>query len=205
MDKNILEKIKQANSKVLVVTKYFEKEKTQKIFEESKKYSEVWALGENRIDALVQKEIPRSFVHFIGNIQSRNIPEIVKYTSVVHSLQKIEHAKKFVLVLQKEELDMGFFIQINISRESQKSGILPENLAEFLNEIQELGLNIIGISAMGAGEFEEDQKRKEFKALVALRDELLPGKIISAGTSRDYKIALEEGIEVVRVGQALFE
>jgi uncharacterized pyridoxal phosphate-containing UPF0001 family protein len=188
-----------------VVTKYFNAEKTEKIREESMNYPVIWALGENRVDALIQKKIPRARVHFIGNIQSRKISEIVHSTSVVHSLQTVEQAEKFASILQREEGDMGFFIQINISREPQKSGILPTDLPYFLQKIQKLNLNILGISAMGAGNFEENQKRKEFRELIALRNEFLPGKLVSAGTSRDYEIALEEGIEVVRVGQALFE
>ena len=97
------------------------------------------------------------------------------------------------------------FLQINISREPQKSGILSENLDTFLHEIKELNLEILGISAIGAGEFNEQKKRAEFRELIILRDTYLPGKKISAGTSRDFEIALEEGIDVVRVGQALFK
>lgn len=205
MNLSILEKVRVAGASVIVVTKYFDREKTLEILEELRGYSAVLALGENRVDALIEKGLPRKEVHFIGNIQSRRILEIVQYSSVVHSLQKIEHAEKFASLLQETGLEMGFFIQINISRESQKSGVLSENFAEFLDAVQKLGLDIIGISAMGAGEFEVSKKREEFKELLALRDKYLPGKLISAGTSRDYEIALEEGIGVVRIGRALFE
>ncbi|NJP03700.1 hypothetical protein HC823_00185 [Candidatus Gracilibacteria bacterium] len=196
-------KSKKSNAQVVVVTKYLDAEKTKEIWQEIGAHKEVWGLGENRVDALIQKNMPREKVHFIGNIQSRKIPEIVRHSSVVHSLQKVEHAEKFASTLH--ELEMGFFIQINISREPQKSGILPEDLGNFLEKIKPFELDIMGISAMGAGEFDADQKRREFRELVSLRDIYLPGKLISAGTSRDYEIALEEGIDVVRVGRGFFE
>ena len=57
---------------------------------------------------------------------------------------------------------------------------------------------------MGWGEFEYDEKVQEFQTLVALRDQFLPNGLTSAGTSRDYQIALAQGIDVVRVGSDLF-
>ncbi len=204
MNLNLLEKVKNAGAKVVVVTKYLDTEKTKAVLKKIQDHSEVWALGENRPDALIEKDLPREKVHFIGNIQSRRIPEIVKYSSAVHSLQNIEHAEKFASVLQELGFGMGFFVQINISREDQKSGILPENLKSFLENIKPFGLDILGISAIGAGEFNEEEKRTEFRELIALRDKFLPGKLISAGTSRDYEMALEEGIDVVRVGRSFF-
>ena len=71
-----------------------------------------------------------------------------------------------------------------------------------MKEVQKLPLEILGISAIGVGEFTPEQKRKEFKELIVLRDEFLPGKKISAGTSRDFELALEAGIDVLRVGKA---
>jgi hypothetical protein len=140
-------------------------------------------------------------MHFIGNIQSRNIPDIVKHCSVIHSLCEVRHAEKL-----NELGKTKVFIQINISREAQKSGILPEALPTFLESMSPFqNIEILGISAMGAGGFSDATKRAEFIGLKRLRDKYLPEGKISAGTSRDFEIALEEGIEIVRVGQAIFD
>jgi len=84
--------------------------------------------------------------------------------------------------------------------------VLPEELSDFLERLKPLKkLNIVGISAMGAGGFSIESKRAEFIGLKRLRDKYIPEGKISAGTSRDFEIALEEGIDIVRVGQAIFD
>ena len=198
----IFEKVERAGSQVIAVTKYFNAQETQEILEKVQGKPSFLALGENRIDDLSQKGLPRESVHFIGNLQSRRVEEIAKHCSVIHSLCDAKHAQ----LLNNLPNPPSIFIQINISRESQKSGILPENFSVFLQEIESLkNLKILGISAIGAGEFSSDEKRREFQELKKLRDEFLPRGKISAGTSRDFEIALSEGIEIVRIGQALFD
>ena len=196
----ILKKVELAGAQLLAVTKYFSPTETEELFDQLKDNSVILALGENRIAQLSEKNIPRERLHFIGNIQSRDIPEISNRCSVVHSLCSLKHAELFA----KQVTVPAVFIQVNISREEQKSGIAPEELSQFLSNISSLNLEIKGIAAMGEGEFTDEEKRAEFQELVALRDSLLPGTKISAGTSRDFEIALEEGIEIVRVGQALW-
>ncbi len=218
---SIFKKVETANAQILVVTKYFDAHTTNKIFDQIRNQKSFLALGENRIEKIREKNIPRNFVHFIGKIQSRKIKEIVKYCIVIHSLENLKHAELLneQIILsprcggrypKRSEGQRGtehkhVFLQINISREPQKSGILPEELPAFLNKIKKLNhLKILGLSAIGSGEFTPEEKRKELRELKNLRDQHLPGKKISAGTSRDYKMALKEGIEIVRVGHALF-
>ena len=196
----ILKKVELAGAKLLAVTKYFSPAETEELFQLLSHEAVVWALGENRIAQIREKNIPRAQLHFIGNIQSRDIPDIAAHCSVVHSLCSVKHAAIF----SQQENVPAVFIQINISGEEQKSGITPEDLKQFLSDIASFHLEIRGISAMGAGEYTESQKRKEFKILRDIRDTYLPGTHISAGTSRDFEIALEEGIDIVRIGRSLF-
>lgn len=207
INKKILEKIDKSGCRVLAVTKYFDPKTTQDIWKQLKDTNCVLALGENRIHNILDKKLPRNAVHFVGNIQSRKIADIVKYCSAIHSLCDLNHA----MILDKEiqrinnNESYGIFLQINISQEPQKSGVLLKDFPLFLQEIKKLQhLEILGISAIGTGEFNETEKRKEFQKLNEIRDDFLPNKEISAGTSRDYEIALEEGIDIIRVGQALF-
>ncbi len=205
----ILEKIESSHAQVVVVTKYFNATQTQEVLNQLKKRPCFLALGENRIGDILKKNIPRKYIHFIGNIQSRNIPDIVQHCAVVHSLCAIKHAEKFNSLLNVPASTgepLKVFIQVNISREPQKSGILPEDFPNFLERLKPLKkLQVLGISAMGAGGFSAESKRAEFIELRKLRDKYLPGGKISAGTSRDFEIALEEKIEIVRVGQAIFD
>ncbi len=197
----IFEKIESAHSQVVVVTKYFDALQTKEVLPQLKKQLSFLALGENRIGDIGAKNIPKKYVHFIGNIQSRNVASIVKHCSVVHSLCNEKHAKKINKIGK-----MDVFVQVNISRELQKSGILPEDLPAFLEILKAFKkITVLGISAMGAGGFSIESKRAEFIGLKRLRDKHIPEGKISAGTSRDFEIALEEGIDIVRVGQAIFD
>ncbi len=202
----IFEKIESTGSSVVVVTKYFNAKETQDVLGQLKKQPSFLALGENRIGDILSKNIPRAQMHFIGNIQSRNIHDIVEHCSVIHSLCEIRHAEKLNSLGTPEGEKIRVFLQINISREAQKSGILPEDLPVFLESMKPFkNIEILGISAMGAGGFSPESKRAEFVGLKRLRDKHVPNGKISAGTSRDFEIALEEGIDIVRVGQAIFD
>ena len=207
INKNVIEKINKSGAQLIAVTKYFDPQTTQDLWKQIKDESCFLALGENRIHEIIDKKLPREDVHFIGNLQSKKIKEIIKHSATIHSLCDLNHA----IMLNKEIQTINptekyrVFLQINISEESQKSGILSKDFALFLKEVQKLkNLNILGISAIGSGEGNKTEKRKEFKKLNELRDDFLPNKEISAGTSKDYEIALEEGIDIVRVGQALY-
>ncbi len=199
----VIEEVRKAQKYLVVVTKYLDKNTTDTILSELQTYSEVIGVGENRTETLAVKNLPKKWVHYIGRIQSRKIPEIIAHCSVVHSLAHIKHAKIFSEKLGTQTLD--FFIQVNVSGDPHKEGIAPQELPDFLEAISEFkNLNIRGLSAMGWGDFSTNQKRKEFQDLIDLKNQYLPNTKTSAGTSRDYPIALEAGIDIVRVGQACF-
>lgn len=194
---SLFENIKKYNKRILLVTKYWDTNTTHTILKKAQeKYpKEFYALWENRIDTIKEKNLPRELVHFIGNIQSRKIPEIIRYCSVIHSLESISHAEK----IEKQSLPTQAFVQVRLD-DSKEIGISPDELWDFLESCKTMKyLSIIWISGMWSGMFEEAQKRQEFQTLLSLRNKYIPDGIISAGTSRDYHIALEEWIDIVRV------
>ena len=197
----LFDEIKSYWKKILVVTKYRDKEKTEKIITEcEKKYPDIlFGFWENRIDSLKRKDIDREKTHFIWIIQSKKIPQIIKYCSTIHSLSNIEHAKK----INKLHIKTRIIIQVNIDK-NKSNWVLEEKLWDFIMECKKLkNLEIIGISWMGASSFTEIEKRKEFQKLIQLRNSFLPNWLISAWTSRDYKIAINEWIDIVRIGQKI--
>lgn len=199
LNQDVFHDIKTAKRTILVVTKYWDTNETLRILESCKENfsSEFYGLWENRIESIKEKNLPREHVHFIGNIQSRKIPDIVEYCSVIHSLENIFHAQK----IEKQWFLMHAFIQIRLDT-NKDIWISPEELPNFLEACKRFKyLKIIWISGMWAWEINEQEKKKEFQKLISLRNTHLPNGLISAGTSRDYEIALSEGIDIVRVGQ----
>ena len=200
LHETLFKNIQRANKKILIVTKYWDKQKTLDLYNQaSKDYPEiVYGLWENRIESIIDKSLPRNTVHFIGNIQSQKIAQIVRYCSTIHSLSSLKHAIK----IENCWFPIQAFIQINL--DTNKNIWIPEDTLEyFLKACKDFkNLKIIWISGMGSADVSEWEKRSEFRKLILLRDTYMPNELISAGTSRDYEIAIEEWINIVRVGQA---
>lgn len=206
----ILDQFAVSNSQLLVVSKYFSPTETDRIIETLKNNPAVIGFGENRPQSLIDKNIDRNICHFIGNIQSRQIPTIAQYCCVVHSLTSLKHAH----ILAEQSKVPACFVQINVSGEKQKGGVMVDEIEGFLKALP-TGFCVQGISAIGAYTDNYKEKQKEFQRLLDLRAYLNTNKKywdhlkvlhwqISAGTSIDYKIALDYQIGIVRVGRALF-
>ena len=195
--------IQASGKQILLVTKYWDTDRTKKILSqaESEFWKIVYGIWENRIEQIKEKNLPRKNIHFIGNIQSQKIPEIVQCCSFIHSLSSLKHAEK----IENQGLETKAFIQIRLDTE-KNIWISEEELWDFLTACKNFRyLKIIWISGMWAGDIWETEKRREFQKLIQLRDTHLPKWLISAGTSWDYKIALEEWVDIVRVGRKIME
>ncbi len=198
LNSEVFENIWNKNRKILIVTKYWDSKTTLSIWDEAqKKYPDsIYGLWENRIETIREKALPRANTHFIWNIQSQKIPEIVNNCSVIHSLSSLKHAKK----IENQASPIESFIQIKLD-ENKDIGISEDEISDFLEACRDFTyLKIIWISGMWAWEVLENEKREEFRKLIHIRDTYIPHWLISAGTSRDYEVALEEWIDVVRIG-----
>lgn len=186
--------------------------------------------GENRVETLLEKseyfnslEDVSPLWHFVGKIQSKKINKLfsVKNLDTLHSVDSLSLLEKLYQKSSKivNESGVNFFLQVNISDETQKSGLCDYNsLLEAYKKALELEndkLRVIGIMGMGrirTTSFEADahenfQKMREFKE--NLEKDLLNdfGKIniqLSMGMSQDYHIATEYGADYIRLGRCLF-
>ncbi len=205
INKKLFEEFKNSKSKLLAVTKYWNKEEAEEFIwkltlEEKNILSWFW---ENRIEVFFEKDLKREQTHFIGNVQSKQIKHIVNFCDTVHSIDNLKHVKKLEEICEKQNTWIKFFLQINID-EKKESGIKEEVIPDFLELIDKCdNISLIWFSAIGSEKFNKEEKREEFKYLKKLRAKYLPHWLISAGTSRDYRIALEEEIDIIRVGKSL--
>lgn len=168
-------------------------------------------LGENRPDGLTNKiaQIDEDVDwHFIGNLQSRRVRDIVNNVSHIHSLSRMSIVKE----IQKRADDVvDCFVQVNVSGEAAKSGLEPEMLADFIKSVQEYDkVRIVGLMTMAPHIDDQEEIRSVFKAMRELRDEIqslgltnAPCTELSMGMSNDFDIAIEEGATYVRIGTAL--
>lgn len=205
INKQLLEDFSKSESKLLPITKYWDLEETNDIISQisDEEFSGLIWLWENRITSLKEKNLEREATHFIWNIQSKEIKIITEYCSTIHSLGNLKQIRKINDICEKQWNWVKVFIQINLD-EQKDWGILEDKIPEFMALIDETeNISLIGFSGIGKAECSDEERREEFKKLKAIRSKYLQNGIISAGTSRDYKIALEEEIEVIRVGKGL--
>lgn len=138
--------------------------------------------------------------HFIGSLQSRKVKSLIlDGISCIHSLGSESCLKKYAQSEQKPPF--GAFIQVNIAGEEQKAGLSPEAVRQYCNEDNLTFIN--GLMTMPPAGLEEKELRFHFKTLKSLAEELNL-KEVSMGMSSDWKIALEEGATLIRIGSSLF-
>jgi pyridoxal phosphate enzyme (YggS family) len=138
--------------------------------------------------------------HFIGHIQSRKAKDLTGY-HCVQSLDRLSVAEELNKRLDRK---LDVLVEVNIGNESEKSGIAPEALEEFMKGMEPFtNLKVKGIMGMPPPLQPVELRRPYFKELRALRDRFGLATL-SMGTSNDYLVAVEEGATMIRLGTVLF-
>ena len=150
-------------------------------------------VGENRAQDLEAKHATYGSVfrwHFIGHLQSRKARTVNALCELVHSLDSESAAAR---------LEVPALLQVNLSGESSKSGVEPEEIERYLA----LGTKIRGLSTMPPFTGDPEESRPYFRRLRELAERHgLPE--LSMGTSQDYRVAADEGATLVRLGSVLY-
>ena len=173
--------------------------------------------GENRPDCIVEKgeALPQARWHFIGNVQSRRIRDIVSHACLVHSLYEEKHLAKVDAVAAELGNVQDVLLEVNVSGEESKSGLSPQDVADVLAFCGGLAqVRVRGLMTM-APQGDAETARETFAELSALRDRLqrevaseFPNcqlNELSMGMSEDWREAVPFGATIVRIGRAVFD
>lgn len=171
-------------------------------------------LGENRVQELCDKypQIAGVRWHLIGALQTNKVKYIIDKVALIHSLDRLELAAEIDRQAAKHQLVMPCLIQLNLAKEETKAGLYREDLADFIKELAKYkNLRVEGLMTIGPPEEDPEAARPLFAELRALRDELAQQayphiimKHLSMGMSHDYRVAIEEGATIVRIGSTIF-
>jgi PLP dependent protein len=150
--------------------------------------------------------------HFIGGLQTNKAKYIVRLFDLVHSVDSYELAAEIDRRAAAQGCVMDILIQVDISREAQKSGVMEEDLVEFIRSVAPMPhVAVKGLMGMPPFGREPEASRPYFRRMRELFGEVsssrIPGvemKELSMGMSNDYEVAVEEGATMVRVGTAIF-
>ena len=162
--------------------------------------------GENKVQEAIEKwtdiknQNKNIRLHLIGKLQTNKVKFAVKIFDYIHSLDNEKLAKKIAEEQIKQNVRPKIFIQVNLGNESQKSGIIKENLLDFYNFSKELDLNIIGVMCIPP--FNEDSTK--FFSQMSELSEIINLKELSMGMSSDYLNAIEYKATYLRIGSNIF-
>jgi len=191
---------------IIGVTKYVTIERAKALIDAGIKN-----IGENRTDELLKKynEIGDAVNwHFIGTLQSRKVKEVVDKIDTIHSLDRLSIAKQ---IESRSDRQIDCFVQVNVSGESAKFGLTPEDVLSFIESLAPYKkVRIVGLMTMAPHTNDEEEIRSVFSTLARLRDNIAeksyphaPCQYLSMGMSQDFEIAIEEGATHIRLGSKL--
>jgi pyridoxal phosphate enzyme (YggS family) len=168
-------------------------------------------LGENRPEGLLEKHeiiADRATWHYIGSMQTRKVRKVIDQIDYLHSLDRISLAQE---IDKRADDTVSCFVQVNVSGEESKHGLIPEELPVFIEQLADFThIRIVGLMTMAPNTEDKEIIRNVFKKLKKLQLEIAskgyeyaPCNELSMGMSNDYEIAVEEGATFVRIGTAL--
>lgn len=167
--------------------------------------------GENKVQELVAKSSAiapdQCQWHMIGHLQRNKARQVAQCATTFHALDSLRLAAALNRHAQALDRILPCFVQVNISREATKSGLAPEELGQFLEDMAQWNhLKLVGLMTLAAPTESGMNVRDQFKEMRKLRDDYqhLGCESLSMGMSGDYAMAIEEGATHIRVGSAIF-
>jgi PLP dependent protein len=168
--------------------------------------------GENYVQELTDKEavLPKDIRwHFIGHLQSNKVKYIAPFVHLIHGVDSNGLLKEINKQAAKNNRIIDCLLQVHIAQEETKFGLDENKLHELKDELHELkNVSVKGLMGMASNSDDANTVKKEFHHLHELLTQSaifnLQPAILSMGMSGDYKIALEEGSTMVRIGSLLF-
>jgi len=196
------------NAKLVVVSKFFPGENILEVLNEGHNI-----FGESKAQELRDKyenlKNKKIEWHFIGSIQTNKIKYIVPICDLIHSVYREKEIKEIDKRAKENGKIQQILLEVNVSGEESKSGININSVKNLLNSSLKFeNIRVVGLMTMAPLTENEEIIRSTFKKLKDLKEELKDEykdlKELSMGMSNDFKIALEEGATIVRIGSKIF-
>ncbi len=173
--------------------------------------------GESRPQELLQKaaELPQDIRwHFIGHLQTNKVKMVVPHADLIHSIDSEKLLAEVDKFCEKSNIIARYLLQVHVAQEETKFGFSPEELVDFIQQKRLVGYphaQLCGLMGMATYTENMEQVRSEFHQIKTLFEQVKPllphpecFTQISMGMSHDYRIAIEEGATLVRVGTSIF-
>jgi len=172
-------------------------------------------IGENYLqDALrvINEVEEKAEWHFVGHLQSNKVKKVIDIFDMIESVDSLKLAKEIERWCERRNKVMPVLIEVNSGKEDQKTGVAPHDVMQLIGEISSLDhIKVMGLMTMGPrfGDPEESRPyfrktREIFEQIKALHLPNVEMKCLSMGMTNSYKVAIEEGANLVRIGTKIF-
>ncbi len=173
-------------------------------------------IGENRVQELLDKydalHLDNARLHFIGSLQTNKVKYIVDKVCMIHSVDSEKLALEIDRQARKHGIIMDVLIEVNIGREENKGGVMPEDVEALADKINELdGLRLCGMMTIAPKCGEKSEYFKYFDKTYQIFIDILQKKlhninipVLSMGMSDSYEEAIACGSNMIRVGSSIF-
>lgn len=210
----IVEELKAKNVLLVAVSKTKSIEAIKELYDLGQR-----DFGENYVQELAgkQAQLPQDIRwHFIGHLQTNKVRYVASFVELIHGVDSVKLLKEINKQGAKNNRVLQVLFQIHIAKEETKFGLDEKELEEILNtylsELPELkNVQVKGLMGMASFTENKEQVRKEFRFLKTLFDKYaqlqttnIQLQTLSMGMSGDYKLAVEEGSNLVRIGSLIF-
>ncbi|MBS6464231.1 MAG: YggS family pyridoxal phosphate-dependent enzyme [Firmicutes bacterium] len=169
------------------------------------------AVGENRVQEFREKApfLHGAEIHFIGHLQTNKVKYLIGYVSLIHSVDSLPLAEEISEQSEKKGLVTDVLAEINIGKEPTKSGFSAEQAEDAMDKISSLpGIRAVGLMAMlpksENSRYLSDLCLQMRAIYDTIKKEGFPVRHLSMGMSEDYRIAIRNGSNMIRLGRAIF-
>lgn len=173
------------------------------------------AFGENYATELRDKAavLPRDIEwHFIGHLQGKQLKYYIPFVSMIHGVDSVEHLMEVERAAAKVGRTVDVLLQVHVAQEETKFGFSPEEIEQLPELLGLEHVRVRGLMAMASNTPDQLRVRADFHAAKSLFDKLKSRlfknnpefNILSMGMSHDWRIAVEEGSTMVRIGSSIF-
>jgi len=169
--------------------------------------------GENRVQEFREKYFEKEGLtwHYIGQLQANKVKYLIGKVALIHSLDKLSVADEIERLAKKNNLTINVLVEVNIAREEQRGGVLPQHLENFLVQLRNYPhICVKGLMCVYPNVEDGqlipycEEMRKIFIDAKTLNGDNIDISVLSAGMSKDYKMAEQYGSTMVRLGSSIF-
>jgi pyridoxal phosphate enzyme (YggS family) len=197
------------NVTLLVASKYASDEQIYEAYNAG-----IRCFGENKIQDAERKittlDLPEAAWHFIGHLQTNKVNKAIGLFDCIQSIDSLKLLKKISDSCEREKTTQSVYLQVNIANDQNKFGFSKKELEELLPTLFGIqNVDITGIMTIVPYSDSEDELRGYFKEAASLFRQIqskYPSvQTLSMGMSNDYRLAIEEGSTLVRIGRQIFK